>query len=162
MKHLSFSQSAFSLIEIILVTVIMLVLIGAAVPRFRSVFRRWEVREAAQKFADTLRYARARAAAHGSAVRLLWEDDRSGYRLQWGSAEEDDQSMPGEWSRLITLPEGVAVTKEDEDDQFDLLVFPDGGMAAGKWRFCGGELCFSVSSGELAGRVLVREGAHEQ
>ncbi len=100
----------FTLIEVLLVTVLLLLLLGAIVFSFSSLERGARLDEGAEQFDALLRFARAQAASSGRQVQLDFEaapepelmGEVAEVRMTW---EPDPLGKPGQFEEL---PEGVS------------------------------------------------------
>jgi type II secretion system protein H len=77
----SVRQSAFTLLELVLVMVIIAIVLAAVAPKLRGWSRGRELRDAADAFVDMTRYARAQSAADGTTYRLTIDSTAGTYQL---------------------------------------------------------------------------------
>lgn len=98
-------QSGFTLLELLLVTALLLMLLGAAVFNFNLLQRGAALEEGAAQFEALVRFARAQAAQTGRPVQINFEDEvlegvgvsLGGLHVVWQS---DPLEQPGCWSEL--------------------------------------------------------------
>ncbi len=101
----------FTLIEVLLTMVLVLLLVSAAVFSFSSMQKGVELDEGAARFETLLRFARAEAANRGRKVQLIFpslenspaesDNSNSGLRLVW---EPDPIGQPGVFQAVRGLP----------------------------------------------------------
>jgi type II secretory pathway pseudopilin PulG len=126
-------ENAFSLVEILLTTALLLLLMTAVIVSFSKMRQGSELTEGATQFETMLRLARAQAAETGRNVRILFEADEADPwgvplyhpRLAW---EPDPLGRPGVFEDLIreswplkTINELVAVANV----QIEPLALPE-------------------------------------
>jgi type II secretory pathway pseudopilin PulG len=98
--------AAFTLLELLLATVLILFLLSAAVFNFSQLQRGTALDEGAAQFEALLRFARAQAAHTGRAVQINFEDEvvdglalsSGGLRVMW---EPEPVEQPGCWTELV-------------------------------------------------------------
>lgn len=98
-------RSGFTLLELLLATVLILMLLGAAVFNFGLLQRGAALEEGASQFEALVRLARAQAAQTGRAVQINFEDEvlegvgvsLGGVHVLW---EPDPLEQPGCWAEL--------------------------------------------------------------
>jgi len=74
-------HSAFTLLELVLVMVIIAITLAAVAPKLRGWSRGRELRDAADQFVYVTRYARAQSAADGTTYRLTIDPQAGTYQL---------------------------------------------------------------------------------
>lgn len=104
------SRGAFTLVEVLVVLVVLMVAAGMIVPRMGGSLARREMREAAARFAATARTVRELAVARGQTLSIQLDLDKGGY----GIVMRDTQGRPGEmkivqasWLKGARWPESV-------------------------------------------------------
>jgi type II secretory pathway pseudopilin PulG len=103
---LASKRSAFTLVEVLLTTVLLLLLLGAVVFSFSTLQRNAALDEGATQFEALFRFARAQAASSGRQVRIAFEEDAGdglvvplgNLRVEW---EPDPLNAPGIFSELF-------------------------------------------------------------
>lgn len=98
-------QWGFTLLELLLATVLILMLLGAAVLNFNRLQRGAALEEGAAQFEALVRFARAQAAHTGRAVQINFEDEvlegvgvsLGGLHVLW---ESNPVEQPGYWTEL--------------------------------------------------------------
>jgi prepilin-type N-terminal cleavage/methylation domain-containing protein len=107
----------FTLIEVLLATILLLMLLGAIVFNFSSLEQGVRLDEGASQFEALLRFARAQATSSGRQVELVFEIDADPasfgaldrVRMTW---EPDPLGSPGQFE---DLPEGVSYLEHIND-----------------------------------------------
>ena len=119
------SKSGFTLIEIVLVAVTLIVLLGASVPRFQQTIQRLRVERGAFELMQLLRLAHARAVTGSREVRWVWDEQARRARV-----EPQDEAAAGERAvESAPLVEGVEVAVLQDDAPVScrcVKFFPEG------------------------------------
>ncbi|MFH1723978.1 MAG: GspH/FimT family protein [Elusimicrobiota bacterium] len=145
----------FTLIELMLVTLLLGVLTAASVPLFQRTFRSLALEDGANNVARTMDYARERAIMEGLRYRVSLDPEEGTYRLSFEDDEGAFQLVRGRVGGLRRLPWGVHM----EAEQTQVTFAPNGAGTDA-------ELVFSNDNGEtltlevdgLTGRVARDEG----
>ena len=126
------SLTGFTLIELTLVAVIILVLVVLSSPKFRGTFTSLQIDDAAQRMAQVIRYGQHRAIVEERRFRLNLDNTRGVYRLLSESKDTDGgvsegmaaafDPIEGRFSDIFPLPDGVAMVSDAKDIDF----YPDG------------------------------------
>ena len=98
-------RSGFTLVEILLTTVLLLLLLGAVIFNFSNLQRGAGLDEGATQLEALIRYARAQAASTGRRVRIAFEEDvgdglsvpLGNLQVQW---EPEPLNAPGIFAEL--------------------------------------------------------------
>lgn len=114
-------RSAFTLVELILVMVLLLIVASMVAPRMSSFFRGRALSQEAQRLLSLTHYAQSRAVAEGVPV-LLWIDTtRSTYgvEVQVGHEGDDDRgtTYTAEPSITLEVPTVTDAPVSEEDDE---------------------------------------------
>lgn len=156
-RKMSNRTHGFTLIEILLVTVIIAVTAGLAVPHFSRMYAGVELRKAADDLAYRMRYAQSCAITKNTLMRLEFDPLFTQYRLTRQSGDEAAGDafvkLPGRLGERITIARGIQVSFKDEDSSF--YFYPDGTMDKRRINLCRGEECVFVSTQQQRGQVLV-------
>lgn len=103
-------MKGFTLVELLLVTIIIAVLLSAAVPHFADSFSHLALETAAGDMAETVRFAQAKAIAQERPYRLRINTESSEYQLfvRNASALQDEYERLGtSHGKPVYLPRGV-------------------------------------------------------
>jgi len=125
------NRSGFTLVEILLTTVLLLLLLGAVVFNFSNLQRGAELDEGATQLEALFRFARAQAAGTGRLVRIAFEEDvgdglsvpLGNLQVQW---EPDPLNAPGVFAALPEASEFVRNITELVHVEFVRAIEPDG------------------------------------
>lgn len=106
-------RAAFTLVELLLVTVLLLMMAGAVIFSFSTLQKNATLDEGASQVEALFRYARAQAASSGRLVRIAFEEDvgdglevpLGNLRVEW---EADPLNAPGVFSEL---PDAAALIR---------------------------------------------------
>ncbi len=162
------AQAGFTLIELGLVILIILVVLGLVVPRFRD--RSYaELVSNARKLAVTMRYLRQEAILNGRTYRLNYDLDQQRYWVT--SADEGDDLSEfvretGVLARGVSLPPSVVISDVvlplSVGKLYEGLVFthfyPDGLVDLTVIHLDNGQEAFTLRVDALTGRVYVTGG----
>lgn len=131
------SQAGFTLLELLLVTLILAVMVGVAVPRFGGAFRHLRLQVFASNVASLLTYASARAVTTGEILRVQFDVKGRRYWLaqaQEASAEEKFERVSGKFGRVASVPEGISLRSsargvtfypDGRAERFEMFIFGD-------------------------------------
>lgn len=156
------SRKAFSLIELLLVIVLMGVVAAVSVPNFSKTYGRMQLKQAAEDVQYLMNYGQSRAVIRSLPHRLVWDEEVRRCWLAEEKAEDDPasqeksfQRIPGRWGREMVLPPGIQAVSSQAYFQF----YPDGTIDKGTVLLCAKENCYTVSTQEKRGRVMMFEAA---
>lgn len=159
---------AFSLVEIVLVVVLVVLIAGLAVPNYRRTFSRLAFTETVQDIAYLMRFAQSRAIVRNTTVRMVFSDDRLDYwieeyadePLEEDSATQESVSpgrsvdfhpISGRLGRKHRIPHGLTISFEGSE----VLFYPDGNIDRTHIEICQGDDCLTVSTQDQRGYVHV-------
>ncbi len=128
--------SGFTLIEILLVTVLLAILVAVVTPRFRSSFDSLHYKNFVQDTAALMRYAHDRAMLGKETLMVRFQNDPAGCRLeksvlQEGKKEPEFRPVNDRTGVLRALPQGVRLDAEPPG----VIFYPDGAATAAIWTF---------------------------
>lgn len=123
-------RAGFTLVELLLVTVLLLLMLGAVIFNFSTLQKNATLDEGASQIEALFRYARAQAASSGRLVRIAFEEDvgdglevpLGNLRVEW---EADPLNAPGLFSELADAAELVRSITELVRIEFVKAVDPD-------------------------------------
>ena len=123
-------RSGFTLVEILLTTVLLLLLLGAVVFNFSNLQRGAQLDEGATQLEALIRYARAQAASTGRQVRIAFEEDvgdglsvpLGNLQVQW---EPEPLNAPGIFADLPEAAGFVRSITELVNVEFVRALEPD-------------------------------------
>ncbi len=110
-------RSGFTLVELLLATVLLLLLLGAVVFNFSNLQRGAELNEGATQLEALIRYARAHAASSGHRVKIVFEEDvGDGLSVPLGNLEVFWEPEPLNEPGIYTgLPEAAGFVRSITD-----------------------------------------------
>ena len=88
-------RAGFTLLEICMVVVIILLLFGLAVPSINALFAEQRVKKTFERFDDFVRRTQLRAATERRAMVMIW--DGEGITVQPDEPKEDDSASEGDY-----------------------------------------------------------------
>lgn len=110
-------RAGFTLVELLLVTVLLLLMLGGVIFSFTSLQRNASLEEGASQVEALFRYARAQASSSGRPVRIAFEEDvgdglevpLGNLRVEW---ESDPLNAPGVYQEL---PDAASLVRSITD-----------------------------------------------
>jgi len=119
--------SAFTLVEVVLVAVVLAILLTITVPRFQQAAQRFQMERTAVDLTQLLRYAHERAVAQGEAVAWVWEPESQRARLAI-ITDSDYQWLAERQARSERLQEGFSLSllRDGTQPVEAVTFFPDG------------------------------------
>ncbi|MDD5423049.1 MAG: type II secretion system protein [Candidatus Omnitrophica bacterium] len=104
------SRPAFTLIELTLVAVIILVLLGLSTPLFKRSFSDLAVKDAAYNISKLINYIQEKAVLETKAFKLVFDFEKGRYRVLEASpsAGQPEKKITGRFGRIFDLPQGVS------------------------------------------------------
>ncbi len=130
-------QAGFTLLELLVVTLILMVLVGVSVPKFGRTFRHLQLQVFASDVAKLLTYANRRAVATGEVLRIHFDVDGRRYwltRAQEASPEEKFERVSDKFGRVASVPGSISIASSTREvtfypdgraDRFDMFIFDD-------------------------------------
>lgn len=134
---MTLKSSAFTLIELTLVTVIILVLAGLSLPIFKNTFQDLSAKDAAFNISKLISYAREKAVLDKANYKIIFDFTRRQYQL-FESTRSDEgiiyRIARGRFGRAFNLPQNLFfhdaktdITQELKEEYKKQVVFyPDG------------------------------------
>ena len=124
-------RSAFTLVELVFVMVVLAILLVASLPRFTHTAARLRTEQAAFELTQLLRYAHERAVAGTQQIDWVWDEHERRAHLEFAPDIPAQGNAPQRVDEHLTtgslVPEGVAVGLEREGNAVDRVrFFPDG------------------------------------
>lgn len=120
------SASGFTLIELALVTVIILVVMGLSAPIFRRTFSDLIIKDAAYSVSKMIGYAQERSIIERKLYRVRFDEARGTYDIQFYNEDVVPpvwQALRGRFGRPYKLPDTVSF---GEGTRKQLICYPDG------------------------------------
>ena len=152
-------RSAFTLVEIILVVLLLSVITGMTIPNFRNSLGKVKLQNSANHIAYAMRYAQSRAITKNVLVRFECNQTSGNY---WLTEQKKDVSGQGDkffvklahkMGKKFSLPDGINI----ESDSLKILFYKDGRIEKQVIKLCGRVSCFLISTREQRGHVNVFE-----
>ena len=143
---------AFTLVELLLVTMIIVAVLALSLPRFSGTYRTLLLTSVQEDLASAMRFAQTRALMRMTPVRLVFSSDVRSYWLEeWNADDESYTRLTGEWSKRFTVPDGISVAMTGSQIEFD----KSGELQPVELAVCRDEVCGYVSTKVQYGRVSV-------
>lgn len=134
---------AFTLIELLIVSVIIFILIGFATPLFRKTFTDLELKEAASNISKLIALAQQEAIINQSGSRVRFNAEKNTYSL-------------GEKGRRFNLPRSVNIEPRSQD--ITINFYPDGHCDKVELKLVGKEgKALKIATTGILGNVVITE-----
>jgi len=149
----------FTIIEVMLVMVILVIITGLAAPNFSNTYAGIQLKVTTDDIAYLMRYAQSRAVARGNEIRIEFD---SSLRVYWITEEEQSDTyasdkmfnrITGRLGKKNKIPEMLNLEIEKPSIHF----FPDGTIEKVLFNVCLKEQCRIISTKEQRGAVRVYE-----
>ena len=151
------NKRAFTFIEVVLVTVILLVLAATAVPNFTNTFRHYQLQNISKNMAHLMRYAQSRAITRNVYLKMIInEQDRTYQLLEGGPANGEAanavyERLKSRFGRKFRVPEEINV----EATKHEVVFYPDGEIDKVRLGLCQEQMCKWLSTQEQRGHVWI-------
>ncbi len=122
-------RKAFTLIELLIVSVIILALVSFSTPLFRKTFTDLELKEAVSNISKLMGLAQQRAIIEGRSYRLLFDFEGRQYRLSRIEGEGQNikfVDLRDSFGRPFKIPESVDI----EGNTKEVIFYPNGSCSA--------------------------------
>jgi len=118
---------AFTLIELLLVSVVLAIVAGMIAPNFFPTYSQLKSKQSLNDLTTLMRYAQGRSVAKGRMHQLRFDQDFSSFQLlaqTEGSSSEDPEFeiLKGRWGKLFNVPDDWVITSRLQAIHF----YPDG------------------------------------
>ena len=131
-------DKGFTLLEILLVTVILATLVSIVTPRFRNSFDALQFKNFVLDLSATLHYAQDKAILEKDTCRASFTENPAGYRLEKavGAKSKDGKDVDFHAIRdraghFKPLPQNISATI----DESKIFLYPDGSVTDAHWVF---------------------------
>lgn len=160
-KQSSFSRHGFTLIEVLLVALVLVVVAGLTVPNFSTTFQKFELKKTAEDIVYVMRYAQSRAITKGKSVRLEFNVDGREYWLSEISTDEDTAELmytkiSGRMGRTHRYPPEIDLELEEGEEGIGFS--EDGSIDKQHLLVCREQRCWTISTKEQRGYVRLIDG----
>ena len=131
-------RSAFTLIELTLVTVIILALVGLSVPLFKRTFLDLSAKDATFNISKLVSYAQEKAIIDRKNYKVIFNFNRRQYQLSESGQSANGpvvyRNVQGRFGKVFVLPQGLSfydpntgiTEKTDEEYKKQVIFYPDG------------------------------------
>ncbi len=118
------SRSGFTLIELILLTIIIAVLVAASTPQFRRTFSALKLREASYNLAKLINFAQEKAIVEGIPYKLVLDpQDGRYYFLRFDDIKKKGYvRLKDRLGKVFTVPQGARL----KTNKREIIFYPDG------------------------------------
>lgn len=116
--------AGFTLIELILLTVILAVLVAVSTPLFSRTFSSLRLREESYNLAKLINYVQEKSVLEGVVYKLVIDTQKERYYVMASDESESKRfsHLEEKAGRIFRLPEGVKI----KTDKKEVLFYPDG------------------------------------
>ena len=157
------SRCGFTLIEIILVLLLFSIIAAITIPNFSQTYKTLTLKKTADDLAYLMRYAQSRAVTKNRQMVLQFDGEFSKYWLAQSTAQEESQGekqferIATQMGRTFFLSDGLKIESEAQAVYF----YTDGTMDKERIFVCREQRCFTISTQEQRGEVLVADSKVE-
>jgi len=120
-------RKGFTLLELLIVSVIILVLIAMATPLFRRTFTDLELKDSISNLTKFIVFAQQQAIVNRGMYKMSFDFDKNEYRLRMKTGQGEQarySNIQGRFGRVFKLPRGVSI--EGDDDASEIEFYPEG------------------------------------
>lgn len=121
------NRRGFTLLELILVAVILIVITALAVPRFRGTFDYLQLQSLVSDVVSFAGYAQARAITGAEINRLIFDTEKKSLGVDtYAGVESGDEGAKETWERIKgrAVPDFISIELQDSRDA--VKFYPDG------------------------------------
>lgn len=162
-------SSGFTLVELVAVAALIALLTTVTFMTYAQTWRQWVLRQNAQQFYLTVRYARVLAIESQRSCQLVIDQEKGAFHVVQEDAESGEETVVSNlWHRSITLDESVKFERvmasgvEGGEAMDGAITFrPDGSADAMSVQLGNGVRCYTVQVGAATARAKLHEGAME-
>lgn len=157
-QHFGCHPGGFTLIEILLVTIILLVIAGMAIPNFSQSYKGMLLDSTLDTLRSTMLYAQSRAITHNRRTTLVFHPDNGQYWLEEDVAGEEGgrRRIDGNLGRVKKISGELQASVPEK-----LTFYPDGQADSEVLEFCHGSRCKGLSTADQRGRIISFSGSGE-
>ena len=150
-----YSRLGFTLLEMILVVFILSILTAMALPNFQHHYEQVQCQTTASHLAQLMRYAQSEALVTNQPIKLEFFSNFSRYAFAFDvSKNQEVQKLPSLLARSVSLPEHFQVTAPAL-----IHFYPDGSIDKKQILMCYQKYCFTISTEEQRGKVILYEAS---
>lgn len=152
--HLS-KGAGYTLIELILLTVIIAILVGISAPLFRRTFSDLELKEASFNIARLISFAQEKSIIEGTPYKLVLDKDKARYYLTRSDPERPAKfiRLKERWGRVFSLPGNIRLTSNKKE----IIFYPDGHSEKASITFLGRRKSIKINLKGNLGYVEIKE-----
>lgn len=149
-------SAGYTLIELILLAIIIMILVAISTPRFRRTFSDLELSDAAFNLAKLISFAQEKAVVEGVCYKLILQKDKSKYFLTRQDHKTPDKyiRIKEKAGRLFALPSGIKL----KTDKKEIIFYPDGHSDRAVITFLGKRKNLTLNVKGNLGYVKIKEG----
>lgn len=151
----------FSLLEILLIVVILIIIASIAIPNFSPTYTKFQLQETTQDITYLMRYAQSRAITKNHYLRIEFADDFKSYWLTEGTSNGhglDFQRLTGRLGRKFKVHEKINVVVPEQKIKF----YPNGTADKIQINVCYDVRCLTISTQERRGSVKILDERNEK
>ena len=150
-------NKGFTLIELCVVSVIILVLISISTPLFRKTLTDLELREAVSRLEKFILFSQQEAIVNETIHKIVFDFENKKYRLYSEIGEGGNlefSASKGKFGRIFNLPRSIDI----EGDKDEILFYPDGHSGVAKLRLINkNDKVLELTVTGMMGNVIVTE-----
>ena len=142
-------SKAFTFIEVLIVVIILGVITGFSIPRFRETFNDLQLKIAVHDLSQFFRFVQGEAIRNERVHKIVIDDHR-----YWVMAEGDEgfKRVSGKWGKTNLIDRNIEIDTENEE----VFFYPEGRMDRVEISLGRGENSYIITTKERQGYVEVR------
>ena len=151
------NRAGYTLIELILLTIIIAILIGIATPQFRKTFSYLELKDASFNLAKLVSFAQEKSIIEGTLYKLILDADKGRYYLTKEEPAASDKyiRLKERYGRIFLLPRGTKLKSKKKE----IIFYPDGHSEKAAITLLGKNKSVTIEVKGNLGYVQIEEGA---
>ncbi|MFC1807539.1 Tfp pilus assembly protein FimT/FimU [Candidatus Omnitrophota bacterium] len=158
-KNIKFLPTGFTLIELMLVCILILVLVSISTPLFKRTYEDLRITTSAKELASVMRFCREKAIFERNSYRLILDSDEKTYKV-FQKDDKDNKYKPlkSRWGKIFRIPNSISL--ESKEDQIDFM--PNGSSTSASIYLANREgTTYTISIEKRTGFVRVYESRKE-
>jgi prepilin-type N-terminal cleavage/methylation domain-containing protein len=149
-------NNGLTLIELLLVLILIGIIAGLTVGHYRASAQAWQAKSLVDDVAYLMRYAQSRAVIKHQRHYLQFDENFKSFQLMYQDGEER-KAVSHHLGRKKNIPEDITIESPREKIAF----YQNGTIDKLRIFFCRKDQCFTVSTQDRPGRVIVAQGRLE-
>lgn len=145
------NDMAFTFLEVLIVVIILGIIMGFSIPRFRETFNNLQLKMAAHDLNQFFRYAQGEAVKNQRLHKIVIDNHR--YWLMIEKKDDEFERISGRWGRTNTINHNIEVNVEKKE----VFFYPESRIDRVEIALKRGEKTFILTTKERQGYVEVKQ-----